>query len=458
MRIVIVGDGKVGAALAAQLTAEEHDVVMIDSNPRVLAFSQDAMDIMTVQGNGASYEVQVEAGVATADLLIAATSLDETNLLCCFLARKLGCKNTIARVRTKEYAKQVDFLKKDLGLSMTVNPEKAAATEICRLLQLPSFLKRDTFAHGRVELVELKLAQDSPLAGRSLKALDEVTKVKVLVCAVERDGVVSIPSGEFVLKSGDKISVTAATRDLAMLIERLSIAAQKIRRVIIIGGSRIAAYLAEELLVSRMEVKIIELDEAKCEQLSEQLPDALVINGDGSQSELLLSEDIKRTDALVTLTGLDEENIVMSMNGSALGVPKVITKVTRDSYSELFRQSGIGSVIDPKTLTVNQIIHFVRAMDKSTGDSMVSLHSIVGGKAEALEFIVTERTYGLGQPLRKLKLKPNTLIACIGHGTGITIPSGNDTLQLGDTVVIVVRSGQQFSDLNDIFDTQADKH
>lgn len=451
MKIIIVGDGKVGAALAQQLSADNHDIVMIDSNIEALEASQEALDVITVEGNGADYDVLEEAGVRTADLLIAVTSMDETNLLCCVLAKKMGCRKTIARVRNKVYEKQVSFLKQDLGLTMTVNPEKAAAREIFGLLQLPSFLKRESFAHGRIELVELKVGDGGPLDGCPLSKLESVARVKTLVCAVERGDTVTIPRGDFVLRAGDKVSVTAATGDLVTLIDNLSIRKKRVQRVMIIGGSRIAALLAEELIASHIDVKIIELDPARCTALSAELPRAMVLQGDGSRQDLLIAEDIHYADAVVTLTGMDEENIVVSMLAEALGVEKTITKINRSEYEAIFKSHGIDSVINPKIHTVHRIACFVREMENSEGDAMVSLCSIVNHHAEAMEFLVTDRTLHLGVPFHSLHFQNNVLVAAIFREGKIIIPGGQDMLRPNDTVVLVAHHMVTIRELNDIF-------
>ncbi len=451
MKIVIVGDGKVGYTLAQQLSHEGHDMVVIDNNLQVLQESQEALDVMVVNGNGATLETQRAADVGNSDLLIAATSGDEVNLLCCVLARKLGCKHTIARVRNPEYEQQLQFLKEELGLSLTINPEKAAAREILRLLQLPSFLKRDSFAKGRAELVELKIKQGSPLCRLRLDQLSEVSHVKALVCTVEREGVVTIPTGQFQLQQGDKITVTAASRDLGVLVKDLGIDKQRVHSIMLIGGSRIAAYLAQSLLDSRVNVKIIEEKLARCEVLSDMLPGALIIHGDGTLHDLLLAEGIEQTDALVTLTGIDEENLIISMYADHMGVPKCITKINRTEYAAMFQNKGVDTIVSPKLLTVNEILRYVRAMDNTSGGSMLTLYRIVDGKAEALEFKVTKAVKYLGKPLYELNLRENILIACINRNGKIILPRGSDCLLEGDTAVIVTTADRAISSLNNIF-------
>ncbi len=451
MKIVIVGDGKVGYTLTKQLSQEGHDVVVIDNDQKVLQQSMETLDVFTIQGNGATLAVQKEAQVAQSDLLIAATSGDELNLLCCVLARKLGCPHTIARVRNPEYAQQLALLREDLGLSMTINPERTAAQEIFRLLQFPSFLKRDTFCRGRVELVELKIREDSPLAGVTLKDFFKVTGVNVLVCAVDRAGSVTIPAGDFRLELGDKITVTAPTTSLVRLMNSLGLSTEKVRDVIIIGGGRISAYLTKMLLNSGVRVKLIERDMEKCKTLSEALPEAIIICGDGSSQELLRTEGIAEADAVVPLTNMDEENIIISMYADHVGVPKSITKINRTEYEAIFRDRGLGSVVSPKLLTANAIVGYVRAMKQSTASSMLSLYRLCDGQVEAVEFRALEGTRCLGVPFKTVRLRSNLLVTCISRGDKVIIPKGDDAIQAGDTVVVVTSAEQPLASLNDIF-------
>ncbi len=452
MKISIVGEGKVGYTLSEQLSKEGHDVVIIDNNPVVLEKSQSLLDVMVVTGNGASMDVQRAAGVSDCDLLIAATSSDEVNLLCCITARKLGCKHTIARVRNPEYDAQLVELKDDLGLSMTINPERAAALEISRLLQFPSFLKRDAFYKSHVEMVEIKIAANSPLRGLNLIQLPPLMKATALVCAVDRNGDITIPSGRFVIEEGDKITIAASTKDLVKLIKLLGIEQQKIHSVIIIGGGRISNYLARELIAGHISVKIFEEKIDRCKLLAEALPSALIIHGDGTNQELLIEEGIESVDAFVTLTGMDEENIILSLYAKHMGVKKTITKVNHDSYTQLFSDKGVDSIVSPKQLTASLIVRYVRAMANTGLGSVQTLHRIVGGKVEALEFVVNADTKHLGMPLAKLKIKPNILIASINRKGTVIIPKGADCLQQDDSIIVVtLAKGQPILDLNDIF-------
>ena len=437
MKIVIVGDGKVGFALTAQLAQEGHDIIVIDNNKKVLQESAEQLDVMVVHGNGAGVKAQKQAGVEDADLLIAATSADEINLLCCIVARKLGSAHTIARVRNPEYVEQIYFLKDELGLSMTINPERAAAREISRLLQFPSFLKRDSFAKGRAEIVEMVIKEGSVLEDKLLSELYQIAKVQVLVCAVKRGGRAYIPDGSFRLMRGDRIFVTAPTHNLARLIKHLGLQTQKIREVILVGGSSIAYYLAMDLFLNGIRVKIIESQADRCLELAELLPKAMIIHGDGANQSVLLAEGIEKTDALVTLTNLDEENFLVSMYANYLKVPKVITKINRTEFNDIFQDKGIDCVVSPKLLTANDIVRYVRAMQNKTGDSMITLHRIADDMAEAMEFPVTEETRHLGETLIKIRLRPNILIACINRRGKIIIPKGDDTIELNDTVIVV---------------------
>lgn len=452
MKIVIIGNGKVGRAIVAQLSREGHDLLVVDSNATVLRQTMEQYDVMGVHGNGASLPIQREAGVDKADLLIAATSADEINLLTCILAKRLGAKHTIARVRNPEYSEQLVMLRDELGLSMTVNPELAAATEAFHILQLPSFLHRDKFAKGRVEIVELRINEKSRLKNVALSELYRYTEVRVLVCAVERKGEAFIPGGDFVLQENDKIHVTADSSHLVRLILNLGLESHRIRNVMIIGGSRISYYLAKMLLAERIAVKIIERDAARCIELADRLPEATIIEGDGNSQRLLLEEGIRETDALVTLTNMDEENIFLSLYGTHIKVPKVITKISQTEYADIIQEMGIESAISPKLLTATEIVRYVRAMSDTAGGAVITMHELVNGKVEALEFLATSQTRYLNEPLTKAPIKKGFLIACIFRRNRIIIPTGSDSIRRDDTVIIVTANRQAIVDLNDIFE------
>ena len=451
MNIIIAGDGKVGLALTRQLLREDHDLVVIDTNPKVLQSNLDELDVMTVQGNAATMNTLRAAGVEQADLLIAATSADEINLLCCLTAKRMNNRiHTIARVRSPEYAEQLFSMREDLGLSMTINPEQSAAVDIFRSLQLPSFLQREPFAKGRVEIVELRVDAGSMLCGIPLSDLYKIARVKVLVCAIDRGGKVIIPDGSYVLQEGDHIYVTAKSINLAQLIKNLNIFSQKIRQVMLIGGGRLAYYLAERLLNSGIGVKIIENNPERAVSLSAQLPKAAVVLGDGSSKALLDSEGLSAMDAVVTLTGIDEENIVISMYANASGVPKVITKVNRLEYSGMFSDLGVGSIVSPKELCSTNIVRYVRAMQNQKG-SVLALHRIADGRAETLEFLVDDSVHWCATPLKDVPLRRGVLIACITHQGATIIPDGSSHFVKGDTVIVVTTCENPFHQMNDIF-------
>ena len=437
MRIIIAGDGKVGLALTRLLSQEGHDLVTIDSNRAVLERDMQQFDVMTVVGNCATMATLNEAKVQQAEVLIAATSADEINLLCCLTARKMNpTLHTIARVRSPEYREQLYMMRGEFGLSLIINPEREAAKEIFRLLQLPGFLKRETFAKGRVEIVELRVLERSPLENVILNHLPHVLGCKVLVCAVIRDGHALIPSGDTMLRRGDHIYVTAPVTVLSYLI----------------GGGRVSYYLAQMLIGADVHVKIIENNSQRSEQLAQMLPEAAVICADGANQEILEAEGLNETDALVTLTGIDEQNIITSMVGNAKGVPHIVTKVNRIMTTGMVETLPIGSVVSPKELCSANIVQYVRAMQHQTG-AAVTLHRIADGRAEALEFIVNKQSKYIGEPLKnlRLRLKKNILISCITHHGNTVIPDGESYYQLGDTVIVVTTREQPVLQFNDIF-------
>lgn len=453
MNIIIIGDGKVGAALAAQLSGEGHDVTIIDPNAQALNESASRLDVMVVEGNGASMRVLREAGAETADVVIAATSRDEMNLLACLTAKKLGAGNTIARIRNPEYTDQLVAMRRELGLSLTVNPEQAAAQEAYHLLQFPSFLKRDSFAKGRVEIVAIPVDKGSKLADIPLYQLYEIAGVNALVCAVEREGSVYVPSGSFTLREGDTIYVTADIRDLAGMVKNLGLVKRRVKDILIIGGSRIAFYLGRRCIDSGMNVKIIERDHARCVELCEALPRATIIEADGSRQDVLEAEGLREHDAVITLTGIDEENLVLSLLAEHTGVQKVITKINRLEYTDVFRKVGLGSIISPRGLCCANIVRYVRAMSSASGqESVQTLHTIVDGKVEALEFLVGYEDRYRGVQLKDIPLKKGMLVACITHNGKTIIPKGDSSFTVGDTVIVVAAVDQQvIHELGDIF-------
>ena len=404
MKVVIVGDGKVGSALTDQLSREGYDLVVIDNKRGVLHRLAEEMDVAIVGGNGAALQTQLRAGVQDAQLLIAATSTDESNILACILARKLGCPRTVARVRNPEYHRQLYLMRDELGLSMIINPERAAANEIFRLLQFPSFMKRETFAKGRVELVEIFVREGGLLAGRALSQLYNIIKTQILICAVKRGDEVFIPNGTFVLQKEDRIYVTAPAQSLARLIRRLGLDTHKVKDVMIIGGSNTAYYLAEELNEAEINVKIIEMKEERAAFLAENLPKTTIINADGTEQKVLNGEGIADMDAVVTLTNMDEENLIASLYANSLRVPTVITKINRSEYNKLLQEKGIDLIVSPKMLVVDEVVRFLRSLTNAEG-SVRTLYRIADGNAEAMEFRVGRERLSEYPPFRIFRLK-----------------------------------------------------
>ena len=452
MNIIVVGDGKVGLELTRQLSGEGHDLTVVDSDQHVLERIVEEYDVMVVHGNGASMQVLQNAGAESADLLIAATSADEINILTCIIAKTLGTRHTIARVRNPEYSEQLVVLRDSLGLSMTINPELSAATEIYHMLQFPSFLYRETFANGRVEIVSLKISDTSKLRDLPLNKLYKTLELNVLVCAVERDGEALIPDGNFVLQGNDLIHVTAPSSELVKLVHRLGLKQQKIKSVMIVGGSRIAHYLSVMLLNAGISVKIIEQNPERCQTLAHSLPDAMIIEGSSNSQRLLLEEGIREMDALVTLTDIDEENIFLSLYGRHTGVEKVITKISQSDYSDVVSAMGIESPVSPKMLCATEIVRYVRAMANTVGGAVIAMHELVDGKVGALEFRANANTKYLERPLSEVPIKKNFLIACIIRKGHTLIPKGNQCLRKDDNIVLVTSSDRVIVDLNDIFE------
>ena len=452
MKIIIAGDGKMGATLTRQLSAEGDDLTLIDSNSNVLEFSQVRYDVMVVQGNCASMEVLQQAGVKEADLLIAMTGQDEVNLLCCMTAHGLNQNiHTIARVRSPEYTVQIYEMREMFALSMTVNPERQAAMEIERLLKYPGFLKRDTFVKGRVEIVELRIDSESKLCNVALNDMAPIVKCQILVCAVLRGGKAVAPDGNFILREGDRIFVTASTDTLAGLLKNLGVITHKVKRVMLCGGGRVSYYLAKLLEKSGMSVQIIERNAERCTQLSAMLPSASIIQGDASSRFLLESEGFSGCDALVTMTGLDELNMIISLYGTNSNIPQVITKLGRTDDTNILGSLPLGSIVSPRELCCNTIVQYVRAMKNQTGAAL-TVHTIADGQAEAMEFLADGSTRHCDEPLKKLKLKKGVLVVCIVKGQKLEIPNGDSSFQEGDTVIIVTSIGKGIYQLNDIFE------
>lgn len=450
MKILVVGCGKIGTTVIDSLSAEGHDVTAIDNVPSVLEGITNVYDVMGVCGNGADHDVLTEADAAHADLFVAVTGSDDNNMLSCFLARKLGARNTIARIRNPEYNDgSLNFLKQHLGLSMAINPEQMAARELLNLLKFPSAVKVETFSHRNFEMIELKLKENSLLDGLCLSEFRARFNAQFLVCVVQRENEVYIPDGSFILKSGDKIGLTASPTELQKLLRKMGVLQKEARSVMILGGSRTALYLARMLESAGNSVTLIEKDAAMAQELSELLPKTVVIHGDGTQQELLLEEELISQDALVALTGIDEENILMSIFAASQNVPKVIAKINRNEMASLAEHLGLDSIVSPRKIVSDVLVRYARALQNSLGSSMETLYQLMDGKAEALEFLVRDEPGVVGIPLKNLTLKPNTLIAGIIRDRKTLIPTGNDMILSGDRV-IVLAANRRLQVLSDI--------
>ncbi len=451
MNIIIAGAGKVGKVLARQLSAEGHALTVIDQNSQVLEGTVVQYDALGVHGNCASKGVLMDAGVQDADLVIAATGADEVNLLCCLTAHGINPNiHTIARIRDPEYTEQIMTMRDTFPLSMTVNPEKHAAMEIERLLKFPGFLRRESFAKGRAQIVELRIDGKSKLKNVALMDMFGVVKCRVLVCAVLRNGQAMTPSGNFVLQEGDRIFVTAPTSELAVLLKNLDIATRRVRRVLLCGGGRVSYYLAGLLEKDGISVQLLEKDRQRCLALAESLPETNVIHGDCSSQSDLESQGIDRCDAVVALTGLDETNMIVSLYAANRGVAQTVTKLSREESFSLANAMALGSVISPKELCSNDIVRYVRAMQNQTG-AAVSVHAIADGQAEAVEFIVDESTPNCDVPLKELRLKPDVLVASITHDAQSQVPNGDSRFLPGDRMVVVTARRGMLQHLGDIF-------
>lgn len=449
MKIIIVGCGKVGITLAEQLNEEHHDITLIDKNAAVLSAVTERIDVMGVVGNGAVYKVQMDAGIQDTDLLIATTNSDELNMLCCLIAKKAGGCHTIARIRNPEYHAEIGYIREELGLSMAINPEMAAALEISRLLKFPTAINIDTFAKGRIEILKFIVPEHSVLEGMRVHEVFSKLHCNVLICAIERGSQVIIPGGDVLIQTGDKISFIAPATESNEFFKHVGIENNTVKTAMFVGGGKLTYYLAKLLENTKIQIKIIEQNLERCNELSELLPKAMIIHGDGSDQDLLLQEGIGQTEAFAALTGFDEENIMLSLYAASQSKAKLITKVNRIAFENVIGSMNLGSVIYPKLITADSILQYVRAMQNSMGSNVETLYKIVANRVEALEFRVSNEPSLVGIPIEKLQLKENLLIACINRGGRIRNPRGRDTLEPGDTVIIVT-TVKGLNDLKDI--------
>lgn len=448
MRIVIVGCGKVGASIASQLNSEGHDISVVDIDRNAVQNLSNSLDVMGIEGNGASYEVLAEAGAEKADLVIAAAALDEVNLYTCLMAKAAGATHTIARVRNPEYTTDIHRIKDTLGLSMFINPELTAAKEMSRLLRFSGALEIDTFSRGSVELIKVALPEDSPIADKKISQID-ILKGKVRICLVERGDEVFIPNGDFVLRGGDRISVASKADVAARFFKRISVSIGRSRDVILLGGGKISFYLAKNLIDSGANVKIIEKNPARCWELSNILPEAVVIQGDCMDQALLLSEGIEHADGVAALMDYDEENVLISLYIQSVSKAKVITKVNNTSFDSILHNLKIKTIIHPKNLTGEYIASYIRAMQNSLGSNVETLYKLNDDAVEALEFRVRSNSRVTGIPLQELNLKDNLQVISINRHGKIILPQGSDKILYDDTVVVITKH-KGLSDLDDI--------
>lgn len=449
MNIIIIGSGTVGTAICAQLVKEGHDITVIDNNSVTLNEISNTYDVTSILGNGADINLLKEAGAENADILLAVTAMDEVNILCCYAAKKLGTNHTIARVRNPEYASFMQLMKKDMNLSMTINPEYAAAKEISRILRFPSADKVDTFCSGRVEIAEFTVAEDSPLCDTSLFDLRGKYNIKFLICGVCREDEIYIPGGDFVIKEGDSVCVTAAEEELTKFFKVFGSYKKSVKNIIISGGGRTTYYLAELLGHKLSQVTVIEKNKERCRELAEN-GKVSVIRGDATKQELLLEEGIDKADAFLALSDVDEENAIVSMYAKNVGVPRIITMIRSLSYIDFFKDVGLDSIVSPKSSTVDYILKFVRGMEEAKDSEIESLHTVMDGKIEALEFIVKESIDGLTDtPLVNINRIKNSLLACIVRDESIIIPTGSDEIKVGDRV-IVLTAGTKLNSIKEI--------
>ena len=438
LKIIIVGCGKVGRTLVDRLSKEGHDIVVIDQKQERIDNLINLYDIMGIQGNGASYSTQLEAGIKGADLIIAVTNSDELNLLCCTIAKQVGDCASIARVRNPDYSKEISYLQEKLGLVMIINPELEAAREISSILSLPSTLEVSSFAHGQAELVEFKIEAGNVLDGLAIKKLSSSISSKVLITAVKRGNEIIIPTGDFVLQANDIVSAVGARRFARTFLNEIGFQTRQVKDCLIVGGGKSSYYLAKLLLQAKINVRIIERNKERCEELSVALPKATIINGDGGDESLLREEGIEYVESFVPLTGIDEENILLTLYANQVSNAKVVTKVNRINFDNVLSQLNLGSVVYPRHITAESIIAYVRAKSASgDGDDILTLSHLFDRKVEAIEFNITETSNATGVPFSVLHFKDNVLIAFINRNGTIIIPSGSDTIEVGDTVMVV---------------------
>ena len=451
MKIIIVGCGKVGSALTEQLSKEGHDITVVDQDVSKVAELTNLYDVMGITGNGASYNVQMEAGIENCDLIIAVTDSDELNLLCCTVAKKAGDCAAVARVRTPDYSRDITYLREKLGLTMIINPDLEAARETARILYLPTALEVNSFAHGQTEMVKFKLPAGNILVGKSVMELGRDICSDILICVIQRGDEIYIPDGSFVMEEGDIISFVASRSHIRGFLKNIGFKTKQVKNTMIVGGGKSAYYLAENLINMGIDVKLIEKDRKRCDELSILLPKAIIINGDGTDQELLMEEGIERAESFVPLTGIDEENIMLNLFAKQVSEAKVITKINRMTFKNVIGKLDLGSVIYPRIITSEAIIAYVRAKNNSQNSNIETLYHMFDSRVEAIEVRVDEASAVTSKTLSELRLKKNLLVCSIYRRGKVIIPSGQDQINLGDTV-IVVTTHKRFNDIKDILE------
>lgn len=451
MKIVIIGLGAIGKTILKSLSGEDHTITIIDESKSKIEELIEKYDVYGVVGNGACMDIQKEANVGESDLVIVLTRSDELNMLACLVAKKIGAKNTIARVRNPDYAKQIRAMKDDLGISMIVNPERETANEIFNLINLPSVAQIERFAKGRALLVEIVVKQGSTLIGETLESLGKKLTTKVLICAVQRGEEVTIPSGNFVIEAGDKIHITSDSKTLADFLREVNLTSSRLKNIMIVGGGRIGFYLADALSKRNYAVKLIEENMEDCEELAEFLPKVTVVYGNGTQHDLLIEEGIEAMDAFVALTDIDEENMIVSLFANKKKVKKTVTKIKNPELYGMLDELGINTNVSPNQIVASRIISYIRALANSIGSNVLTLYQLVNNQVEALEFVAKKQEKFYDKPMKELKIKENCLIACIIRKNEVIIPNGDSEIKLGDNVVVVT-THKNFDDLIDVFE------
>lgn len=451
MKIIICGVGKLGQHLAKTLAKEDYSVTVIDNDQLELEDVINNYDLNYIHGSALDSDTLIEAGVKEADILISVMTQDEQNIMCSLLAKKLGVKHTIARIRTPEYTKSIDIVKEELGLSMIINPEALTADHIATTLSIPSALEATRFLKGKIEMISIKVKEDNKIVGHTMTQLSKKLPSNILICAIERNGETIVPRGNTKIQAEDKISITGTPQSINAFLKYTGLIGEKTKKVLICGGSRIAEYLAKTIDAMDMDVTIIDIDPKKCEELSEKLPNALIINADASDQDVLFEEGLQNCDALISLTSIDEQNIVLSMFASQYNVPKIITKVNHIELDGVVEKSNIDSVVTPHKIANNQIAKYIRAMQAGSHSSCEAIYRFENDNFEMLEFNVKKDFKELNTPIKNIKFKDGILIGAIERKKHIIIPTGNDEIKERDIIVVIDSTGK-IVDINDILE------